>query len=537
MRKLIKKDSDVIPAFISVYILLILINIVSQLIFDTVILPTMLFSAAVIVWGTTIYQRILHKKIMRYIIAADIFLLLLFIIRLCRYYFYQDLILIDRYLWYSYYIPFIVLPTLMFCTACYVEKNEEQKLPFTAKALWVLTGILLCTIITNDLHHFAFFFADIHDYSGSVSYHWLYYTIVIWSFLLTISAFVILIRQCRLSQSRRSWYIPVVISALGVILLAVYFVCGGSPMVSDIKLYNLQEMYAFLFIGIWESCIQIGLIKSNTGYLELFEFSSVNAALVDADEKIVFRSADFTPQKDSEEHITRRKPIKDGFVVWSEDLSAIHRINIEIKEATERIEEENDLIEEENRLTSDLVRYETQNKLYDRISAHTRHQLVKIDDALADEDMLDQRVKFCLLLGTYIKRCANMMLIADKQDMLSTDELYLSIHESFEYMSFLGIECELKCDKQTLLPSQQIIAAYDLFEAVIESGLVGMSAGLVHITPDERTVMIMETDQDSVDMDRDLLHKTLQAAGLTLSSEIADDMHRFTLYTGGAANE
>ena len=536
MPKLFQKNTAVIAAFIAVYILLILVNIVSKLIFNTVILPSMLFSAAVIVWGTTIYRRILHKKIMRYIIAADVFLFLLFFIRLCRYYFYQDMILIDRYLWYSYYIPFIVLPTLMFCTACYVEKKDEQKLPFAAKALWVVTGILLCTIMTNDLHHFAFSFADIHDYSGSVSYHWLYYTIVIWSFLLTISAFVMLIRQSKLSQSRRNWYIPVVISAFGVILIVVYFVCGGAPMVSDIKIYNLQEVYAFLFIGIWESCIQIGLIKSNTGYRELFECSGVNAALVDTDERIVFRSADFIEQADSEEHITRRKSINGGFVLWSEDLSAIHRINSEIEEATERIEEENDLIEEENRLTSDMVKYDTQNKLYDRIAEHTRNQLVRIDEVLEVDDVLEQRMKLCLLLGAYVKRCANMMLIADKQGILSTDDLYLSINESFEYMSFLGVECELKSGRQLLLPSQKIIAAYDLFEAVIESGLEGMSAGLVHIAPDERTVMVMETDQDSVEIDREHLWETLKAAGLTLSAEVEDDTHRFTLYIGGAVN-
>ena len=308
-------------------------------------------------------------------------------------------------------------------------------------------------------------------------------------------------------------------------------------MVSDIKTYNLQEMYALLFIGIWESCVHIGLIKTNTGYRELFERSGVNAALVDTDERIIFRSADFIEQADSEEHITRRKPINGGFVLWSEDLSAIHRINSEIEEATECIEEENDLIEEENRLTSEMVKYETQNKLYDRIAEHTRNQLVRIDEFLEADDVLDRRMKLCLLLGAYVKRCANMMLIADKQGTLSTDDLYLSINESFEYMSFLGIECELKSGRNLLLPSQKIIAADDLFEAVIESGLEGMSAGLVHIIPDERTVMIMETDQDSVGIDREHLCETIKAAGLTLAEETEDDMHRFTLCMGGAVNE
>ncbi len=101
-------------------------------------------------------------------------------------------------------------------------------------------------------------------------------------------------------------------------------------------------------------------------------------------------------------------------------------------------------------------------------------------------------------------------------------------------MSFLGTECELKSGRPLLLPSQQLIAAYDLFEAVIESGLDSMTASLVSIAPDERTVMVMETDQDSADIDG--LHERLRAAGLSLSTEVSDDMHRFTLYTGGAVN-
>ena len=54
MRELEKKNASIIFAFIAVYIMLILVNIVSQLIFDTVIFPTMLFAGVVIGWGNTI---------------------------------------------------------------------------------------------------------------------------------------------------------------------------------------------------------------------------------------------------------------------------------------------------------------------------------------------------------------------------------------------------------------------------------------------------------------------------------------------------
>ncbi len=46
----------------------------------------------------------------------------------------------------------------------------------------------------------------------------------------------------------------------------------------------------------------------------------------------------------------------------------------------------------------------------------------------------------------------------------------------------------------------------------------------------------METNQDSVGIDREHLCETLKAAGLTLSEVTEDDMHRFTLCMGGAVD-
>ena len=191
----------------------------------------------------------------------------------------------------------------------------------------------------------------------------------------------------------------------------------------------------------WECFIKIGLIPSNTGYSQLFERSHINAVLQNSDGETVYRSSGYTDTADSEDFLVRKRRIKGGWVVWSEDISAVNRINSELAEATERIEEENDLIEEENRFTAEKVRYETQNLLYDNIARHTHSQLVEIDEALSDNGEFDLRMKFCLLLGTYVKRCSNLMLTADKSAEISTDEQALSIRESFEYMGFLDIDC------------------------------------------------------------------------------------------------
>lgn len=249
------------------------------------------------------------------------------------------------------------------------------------------------------------------------------------------------------------------------------------------------------------------------------------------DGETVYHSKGYTDTADNDDFLIRKQQIKGGWVVWSEDVSAVNRINSELEEATERIEEENDLIEEENRFTAEKVRYETQNRLYDNIAMHTHSQLVEIDEALRDTDEFDLRMKFCLLLGTYVKRCSNLMLIADKSHFISTDELYLSIQESFENMRFLGIDCEITRTESQKLPAANIIAAYDLFEAIIEPALDSVSACSVRIMPSEHILMTM--DMDSLVPDDGF---SVNSADLVLSSSVEDDMQRITLSIGGGGN-
>ncbi|MBR1392913.1 MAG: hypothetical protein IJ561_03655 [Ruminococcus sp.] len=177
--------------------------------------------------------------------------------------------------------------------------------------------------------------------------------------------------------------------------------------------------------------------------------------------------------------------------------------------------------------------YETQNKLYDNIASHTHQQLVEIDDALNGSGEFDLRMKFCLLLGTYVKRCSNLMLTADKNKLVSTDELYLSISESFENMGFLGVDCEVIRAASKMLPPALLIAAYDLFEAVIETVLDTVCAFSVRIMPSENVLMTIETDSLSPDVER--LRVSLPQ--LRLSSFVEDDIRHLTLSIGGDGNE
>ena len=171
------------------------------------------------------------------------------------------------------------LRLFLFCYICGVAlsasswsgKSENYKIPTIIKACWSITGLIMAGMLTNDLHHAALSFTVKADGSLQAGHNWLYYVIFAWSIVITLSSYILLIKRCRLSQCRKNWYVPVIPSAAAFVLIIIYYAVGGAPIVAGVKLYNIQEVYLLLFIGLWEGSIRIGLITSNTGYNKLFE--------------------------------------------------------------------------------------------------------------------------------------------------------------------------------------------------------------------------------------------------------------------------
>ena len=523
--------------FIIALLLAFLVNILSQLsLFPRNICApaSILYCFILLAWSVTVEQRIVHSALRRYLVAIAALLLMLFLIRICRWILFANSPLAVRYLWYAFYIPFLAMPLLSLSAAFCVGRGEGDGLPALLKAGWAAAGLLMLGVLTNDLHHAVFSFRESSDSGDSpVNYHWLYYGIFSWSFALTLCAFFVLIKRCRLSQCREKWYIPIIPSAAAFALMAVYYVLGGSsPVVSGISLYNIQEVYLALYLGLWEGCIKIGLIPANTGYSRLFERTHINAVLKSADGERTYRSGAYADTGDSADCLIKTCPIRGGSVTWREDVSAVNRLNRDIRDITQQLERENALIEKENRITAEKSRVETQNRLYDRIARHTRPQLVRIEKILQDDGAAERKMQRCMLLGTYVKRCSNLMLVAEQRRELSTDELFLSIRESMEQMGFLGIVCELIRGEPRKLPPGRIITAYDVFESVIESVLDTALTLSVRVSPSEAVLLSIETDApvraDSIRRSR--MH------GLTVTAFVEDEIQHITLSAGGAGN-
>lgn len=476
-------------------------------------IPTIALAVMMLVWGRTLHSRIIHAQTRRCLVTVSYFLFALFVIRIARWEYFQTEIS-DRLLWYLYYIPFIAVPLLSYHAAMYLSPVKTRFRKVSLSAAWVLSILIAAGLLTNDLHGWLLQIVS----GGKYSHGWLYFVLFAASVVLSIGVVAVLLRNCRLSQARRLGYVPVCMFTVPLLLLVLYNFIGGAPKVFGVKMFYMHEVYALCCIGIWESCILIGLLPSNTGYRQLFVESHISAKLRDAGDAVWYTSVQVQRSADPADTVTQMKPISGGSITWTEDVHTIRRLRAELEEANAAIEEENDLIEEENRIAAERTQYETQNRLYDRIAAHSRRQLAEIAESYADTDAFTANLPKNLLLGTYIKRCANLMLLADANRQLSTDELMLAIRETLDAMRLSGIDCMLQSGDAREYPSGLLVSVYDLTEALAESVYGRCSTFCASVAPDADTVLLLETDAPPSGAFRE----RLQTVGLRLTERGTD---------------
>jgi hypothetical protein len=170
------------------------------------------------------------------------------------------------------------------------------------------------------------------------------------------------------------------------------------------------------------------------------------------------------------------RSIPGGYAFWTEDRSKIERLNNELRERTDDLRSKNEILSRENRIKEDKARYEVQNNTYMTLSADLQPTADRIRRLLGKGDL----VQACLL-GTYIKRRANLYLLARQNDITDISELYHSVKESLDSLRLLDITCSVYTENEERVPSVALIDAYDWFEGIAENEIRSSKAAMVLI--------------------------------------------------------
>lgn len=494
-------------------------------------ISSLLFAALLIFWAFYASLRIMQKNV-RIILWTGAFVTsFLFVLRYLRWNVFADNEIVSRFLWYLMYVPFLMVPLLSFMAALCAGKRHQKRPLRHFSWLFFVCILLIAMVLTNDLT--GAIFTIVYD-KGKMHYHYnpLYFVLIVWEFSFTIATFAVLMYYCKLSMCRRKWYIPLAIFFVGLAALVAYMINGGSFYFRGINLYNVQEVWAYLFVALWEAFIHIGFLPSNSGYAELFEASHLGAAIQDESGKVVYSSTSYDKETENGYEnaslVRRSQPIRGGSVTWLEDHLNILAANDELSKLADETIAENELIEEENRIAAEKTAYEERNRLYDTI-ASSLHSSLSVLKMLLSSDGGSYKEKEKLIaaqvLGVYVKRRANLTLLADREREISSTELFLSIKESFEYMELSGTACEIREENPGLVKAEYLLLAFDYYEGVVEASSEPMCACSVVVTGNPFSLVI-ETELRPYVTVPDELEDRIRSAGLTIRYKEEDETVR-----------
>ena len=469
-----------------------------------------------VVWAISFRKRIIQKEIRRCLTAIAAMMIFWMFIRMCKFEISDEMPTAWRYAWYFYYIPMLLIPTVSLYLAFYIRQPEGYKLPKRRWLLFLPALFLIGIVLTNDMHQLVFTFpkgrlGEVSSYkTGVYGYGRGYYIVIAWELGCALAALLIILLRCRKIKNKKMGWLP--FAAYGVAAaysIAYYLDLPFWKIVSK----DMTATLCLLFALIIESCIQCGLIPSNTGYAQLFAASTISAQITDQSGKCIYQSQDsecIAPE------IVRQvvqcpimlengirlsgKPILGGYVLWKENLSELQEIVRELEDRKEELKDAN-LIEEENlRTKREVEKLSVKNQLYDKIQKQTARQsklLTEFIEAYSMEEDENKREKILgkiVVIGAYIKRRSNLIFIAEQTVKFPIRELELCFRESIKNLEWNHVEAGFSTALEEIR-SEDAMQIYDFFEAVIEESLEDLLAFNVNLKRREaRIIMSMSVE-------------------------------------------
>lgn len=463
------------------------------------IVRTLIYIGLLAAWGISVQTRIIQTQVRRYLLVIAGLMLLWLTLRTVKYNTYH--MTAERFLWYGYYLPMLFIPVLAVLVALSLGKPENYRLPKWTHFLYLPSALLFLLVLTNDLHQLVFFFPTGVLSTREYDYGIGYYVVLAWMVLCAAAALVIILAKCRIPQSRRYLWLPVVPFALALGYCAAYI--KGVYWVWLLA-GDLTVSMCLIITAIFESCIQCSLIQSNTHYAELFHASTIGALITDRDFSVACaaknaRSVDSqtlmaaaeSPVVTADGIRISEAPIRWGHVFWEDDISPMLAVLKELDDTREELQSYGSILQAENAQKARRKKLEEQERLYHAMQekaaapAERLSNLAKALQGVQDADAARFLLWKMTVIGAYLKRRSNLIFLADRDGMVPVSEVALCLNESMDNLRLHVRRCASRLDFEGELRLETAAALYDFFEAAIELAMDDLSGAAANVTRKE----------------------------------------------------
>ena len=455
-------------------------------------------------WGFSLDRRIIQTQALHCLRLTAALMLVWLVLRTLKYEVVTDLT-VARYTWYLYYLPMLFIPLLGVYIALSLGKSEEFRLTGRIGALAIIPATLFLLVITNDLHQQMFAFSsgvpgepDNYSYShGPV-----YFCCLGWMVTCMFFSLILLLKKSRVPSSPKKKLTPFVIGCATVLYGILYM--SGLPAVRWL-LGDMNVTFCLLYAAIYESCIRCRMIQSNTGYVELFEATTLAACIADRDGNIVIRSRaadeDMVCPKNGLQIIRpdgiriSSAPISGGYAVWQDNVRPLTELRAKLSENKTKIKNNKEKLQEAYLIQKKLNELTEKNRIYDELETKYGKQIARIGQLLkqcegAEPVEIKNLMKRILLLGTYIKRGANLYFLSLEYEILPQQELRLTIDEAVRVMTVCGTECSVVYHTTKPMLSSEVTRLFDLLKIVAETTINRLQSLFISVSDREMDLSV-----------------------------------------------
>lgn len=455
-------------------------------------------------WGYSLDRRIIQPQTLHWLRLTAALMLLWLILRTLKYEFVTDLT-VARYIWYLYYLPMLFIPLLGVYIALSLGKSEKFRLTGRIGALAIIPAVLFLLVITNDLHQQVFAFSsgvpggpDNYSYS----YGPVYFCYLGWTVTCMFFSLILLLKKSRVPCSKKKRLAPFVIGCATVLYGILYLL--GLPAVRR-WFGDMNVMFCLLYAAIYESCIRCRMIPSNTGYVELFEATTLAACIADRSGNIVLRS-----RAAGEGMVCPREgvplirpngirissaPISGGYAVWQDNVRPLTELRARLSENKAKINSNKEKLREAYIIQKKLLELTEKNRIYDEMEARYGDQITRVGQLLrqcqgAAPEEIQSALKRILLLGTYIKRSANLYFLSQEYELLPQQELRLTIDEAVRVITVCGTECSVVYHTTGPMRATEVARLLDLLKVVTEAAIGGLYSLFISVSDGEMDLSV-----------------------------------------------
>lgn len=457
-----------------------------------------------VLWGYSLDQRIIQKSVLHCLRLMDVLMLIWLTLRTLKYEVVTDMT-VARYLWYLYYLPIIFIPLLGVYIAIFLGKSENYQLSKKSWLLSLIPAALFLTVITNDLHQQVFVFESgipgVPD--NKVVFHRpVYFVILVWIVGCVCFSIVQLLKKNRLPSIGKRRMMPFVLSCVMLLYGVLYLL--GFQVVRDV-FGDMNVMFCLFYAAIYESCIHCRMIQSNTGYVELYEATTLASCIADQNGHILLRSRtageNMVCPQEGESIVCpdgmriSAAPVKDGFVIWGDNVQHLAELRARLDENKRKKENNKKKLKDAYLVQKQLYELTEKNHIYDELEEKHKKQTERIKELLeqcrnAKPPKMREHMKEILLLGTYIKRSANLYFLSQEYEKLPQQELRLTIDELVRAMNSCEVECGVVYLTTKPIASKEVERLFELLKTIMEMTISELHSLFISVSDREMNLSV-----------------------------------------------